>query len=84
MVKEFRSLFQLWRKNCHGGVGQIQGQKPVHRPAHAPVKMPKAQFTRKQRQVIIDWYWGDDPDYCQPLKNSMAAVATQLKVSPHI
>ena len=80
MVKGALSQFQLWRRTT-GGFRQILGRKPVYKPARAPLKMPRAWFTRKQRQVIIDWYWGDDPDYSQPPKNSMAAVAAQLKVS---
>ena len=80
MTKDVISQFRLWRKTLHG-LKQIRGRHDVYRPANAPLQMPKAPFTQKQRQAIIDWYWGNDPDHRQKSKNSMAAVSAQLKVS---
>ena len=52
----------------------------MHKPDNVPLQLPRAQFTYRQRQVIIDWYWGLDPDYSKKPLNSMAATCAQLRV----
>ena len=81
MVK--RALtYQFWR-STHEGPRQTPGREPVHRPPNAPLYLPRARLTRKQRQAVINWYWGPNSDHRQPL-NTVGAVAAQLKVSHDI
>ena len=46
------------------GYYQIKGTKDVTRPEGVPLKMPRVKYNQKQRQVILDWFYGKDPtDY---------------------
>jgi len=56
MTKSITSQFRLWRNR--GGFYQINGRKEVLLPERTPVKLPRRQLTRVQRQCIINWRWG--------------------------
>ena len=81
MVKAL-SMYRLYRRLSPGKCMQILGRKPVYLPARTPLKLPVARFNYKQRQAIINWYWGheSEADYRTPL-NTMQAVCAQLNVS---